>query len=67
MFAFACRDMGFDCTYEVYVVDCNGIDEVIEMALKHAQEKHPDLLKENSTPEELAEIEKSLYRVIRTV
>jgi hypothetical protein len=59
--------MGFDCTYVVYVVDCNGIDEVIELALKHAQAKHPDLLKENSTPEKMAEIEKSLYRVIQIV
>lgn len=64
MFSFACRDMGFDCTYVVYVVDCNGIDEVIELALKHAQAKHPDLL---STPEKMAEIEKSLYRVIQIV
>lgn len=59
--------MGFDCTYVVYVVDCNGIDEVIDMVLKHAQAKHPDLLKESSTPEKIAEIEKSLYRVIQIV
>jgi predicted small metal-binding protein len=62
MYRFACRDMGMDCDE---VITGSTVDEVAQLAMAHAQEKHADVLKTMTSPAQMAQMQQQLMSVIK--
>ena len=61
---FACKDMGMNCDY---VTTGQTVQEVLQKAMAHAQQKHADVLKTMTSPEQMAQMQKQLESVIKSV
>jgi predicted small metal-binding protein len=61
---FKCQDMGMKCDF---VATGQTVQEVMQKAMAHAQEKHADMLKTMTTPEQRAQMQKQLQGVIKSV
>ena len=61
---FKCRDMGIKCDF---VATGQTAQEVIQKAMAHAQEKHADVLKTMTSPEQMAQMQKQMQSVIKSV
>lgn len=64
MYQFACRDMGMDCDH---VETGQAVQEVMQKAMAHAQAEHADVLKTMTSPEQMAQMQKQLQSVIKSV
>lgn len=64
MYSFACRDMGMDCDE---VITGGTADEVAQQAMAHAQEKHAEVLRTMTSPEQLAQMQQQLMGAIKSV
>ena len=61
---FACKDMGMNCDY---VTTGQTAQEVLQKAMAHAQQKHADVLKTMTSPEQMAQMQKQLESAIKSV
>lgn len=57
-----CRDLGMDCNF---VATGDSVAEVKAKAMAHAEEIHADILKTMSSPEQMAEMDKMIERLIQ--
>jgi predicted small metal-binding protein len=62
MKSLACKDMGMDCDF---VATGNTVEEVKQKAMAHAQVVHADILKTMSSPAQMAEMQKTMDKIIK--
>jgi predicted small metal-binding protein len=68
MYQLACKDMGvtnLDPAYS-HVITGNTAEEVMNKSMEHVKAAHSDLLKTMSSPEQMAEMEKTMKSKITT-
>ena len=61
---YACKDMGLSCPF---VVKGETVEDVVQKALEHVQEKHSQDFNSIQTPSQIDEMQKSLARSTRVV
>jgi predicted small metal-binding protein len=61
---YACKDMGLNCPF---VVKGETVEDVVQKALEHVQEKHSQDFNNIQTPAQIDEMQKSLARSTRVV
>jgi predicted small metal-binding protein len=62
MYTFACKDMEMDCGF---VTSGETVEEVKNKAMAHAQKAHADVLKNMSTPAQMAKMEEMVLHAIK--
>ncbi len=69
MMSLACRDMGAVLApgekEADHVVTGNTADEVVKKAMEHVKQHHSEMLKQASTPAQMAEMEKQMRSKIK--
>ena len=64
MKSLACKDLGMQCDF---VATGNTVEEVKQKAMVHAQKVHADILKTMSSPEQMAEMNKTMDKMIKEI
>ena len=64
-----CEDIGYKLApgekEADHTITGNTADEVVRKAMEHAKQRHPDMLKQASTPTQMADMEKQMRSKIK--
>jgi predicted small metal-binding protein len=61
MLEIHCRDLGMDCDQ---VITGDTLEEVKQKAMAHVKEEHTDEVNSTSSPEQLADLEELIARLV---
>ena len=69
MLSLHCQDIGYKLASGEkeadHVITGNTADEVVKKAMEHAKQRHPEMMKQTSTPTQMAEMEKTMRSKIK--
>jgi predicted small metal-binding protein len=69
MLTLHCQDIGYKLApgekESDHTITGNTADEVVKKAMEHAKQRHPDMMKQASTPTQMADMEKQMRSKIK--